>query len=304
MSRIDVLGLGIIAVDDLFSVDAYPPPDTKTPIRRHERQCGGLTGTALVAAARTGARAAYGGVIGDDELSEFVEREMARDGVDFSHAVRRTDARPAHSFIVVDRRDHTRTIFFEMNGLTGADSAKPGEEVVRASRVLLVDHYGMEGVVRATRIARNAGIPVVADLERRESPLFDEALALVDHLIVSHAFASTITGQAHATDAARTLWTPERQAVVVTCGSDGAWYLGDGETTEPRHCPAFPVAVMDTTGCGDVFHGAYASTLALGFALAERVRFASATAAIKATQLGGQAGIPRKEQVYTFLEER
>ena len=51
----DVLGLGCIAVDELLYVDAYPAADSKMPVRRWERQCGGLTATVLVAAARLGA---------------------------------------------------------------------------------------------------------------------------------------------------------------------------------------------------------------------------------------------------------
>ncbi len=70
-----------------------------------------------------------------------------------------------------------------------------------------------------------------------------------------------------------------------------------------RHQPAFPVEVVDTTGCGDVFHGAYASALAEGLDLPVRVRLAAAAAALKATQPGGQAGIPSRGKVEAFLGE-
>jgi len=62
--------------------------------------------------------------------------------------------------------------------------------------------------------------------------------------------------------------------VVATAGADGAWY-GEDEG-DVRHQPAFAVEVVDTTGCGDVFHGAYASALARGLGLEERVRFSAA----------------------------
>jgi sugar/nucleoside kinase (ribokinase family) len=300
---IDVLGLGILAVDELLFVQTYPRPDTKTPIVRHERQCGGLTGTALVAAARLGAGAAYAGLIGDDELSLFVEEAMSREGVDFTHAVRRGDASPAHSYIIVDQTNKTRTILFEMKGVAGAANDQPDEWIIRSSRVLLVDHSGMEGVVRAARIARESGISVVADFERRESPLFNEALALVDHLVIPREFALALTGASAVTEAVGMLWNDSRQAVVVTCGADGSWYLAP-DISEPQHCPAFQVPVVDTTGCGDVFHGAYASALVSGMEVAERVRFASAAAAMKAMRPGGQAGIPTREEVEKFLRER
>jgi sugar/nucleoside kinase (ribokinase family) len=76
---IDILGLGYTAVDELVYVDAYPAADAKAPIRRRERQCGGLSATALVAAARMGCRCAYAGILGYDEHSvreacEYVRR--------------------------------------------------------------------------------------------------------------------------------------------------------------------------------------------------------------------------------------
>src|SRR5947209_15359530 len=103
----DVLGLGCVAVDDLLYVPAYPPPECKVRVRRRERQGGGLTGTALVAAARLGARCAFAGVLGDDEDSRFVEDCFRRDGVDTSPIVRRPAARPIRSTVIVDESCHT-----------------------------------------------------------------------------------------------------------------------------------------------------------------------------------------------------
>jgi sugar/nucleoside kinase (ribokinase family) len=80
---------------------------------------------------------------------------------------------------------------------------------------------------------------------------------------------------------------------------EGAWYVA--EDGPARHQAAFAVTAVDTTGCGDVFHGAYAAALVRGQELAERVRFAAAAAALKATRRGGQTGAPTLEQVETFL---
>src|SRR5436309_4528292 len=108
----DILGLGCVAIDELLYVPEYPLADSKVRVRRRERQCGGLTGTALVAAARLGARCAFGGVLGDDEDSRFVVDCFGREGIDTAPLVRRPGARPIRSTIVVDETRHTRTIFF------------------------------------------------------------------------------------------------------------------------------------------------------------------------------------------------
>jgi sugar/nucleoside kinase (ribokinase family) len=297
-----ILGLGCVAVDDILYVAAYPPPDAKAQVLRRERQCGGLTATALVAAARLGARCAYAGILGEDELSDFAVQALAREGVDLHRLTRRQQARPIHSTLVVDESAHTRNIFFDLNDVHGPDATVPDADVIVAARVLLVDMLGVAGMARAARIARAANIPVVADFESDDHPEFPDLLGLPDHLIVSQEFAARLTGKTEPAAAAEMLWSNQRRVVAVTCGAGGCWYLADILARKPCHQPAFRVATVDTTGCGDVFHGAYAAGLVQGLDVAERIRFAAAAAALKATQRGGQAGCPTREQVASFLE--
>ena len=66
--------------------------------------------------------------------------------------------------------------------------------------------------------------------------------------------------------------------------------------------PAFSVNVVDTTGCGDVFHGAYTLAITRGMNAMESARFASAAAALCATKLGGRAGIPTSAELEQFLQ--
>ncbi len=297
---IDVLGLGAVAVDDLIYVESYPPADAKTAVLRTDRQCGGLSATALVAAARLGARAAYAGQLGSDELSRFVIDRMTAENVSLSQLRRVDGARPLHSFIVVDSQRQTRNIFCDHNGALGAAEDWPPNKIVQSARVLFVDHFGVPGMIRAARLARAAGRPVVGDLERESEPRFSELLELVDHLIVSEPFAKEFTGKESAAESVLALWNSDRALVAVTCGAEGCWFCSR-EAPQPIHQPAFRVSVVDTTGCGDVFHGAYAAALAWGMEARARIRFATAAAGLKATQRGGQLGIPRKPDVEKFL---
>lgn len=299
--RWDILSLGCAAVDDLLYVPSYPGPDMKTRVARAVRQCGGLGATALVTAARLGARCAYGAILGQDALSRFVEDALRQEGIDTSVVVRRADAHPGHSLIIVGQEHPTRNVF-SISGVTGADADQPGGDVIRSAGVLFVDHHGTAGGLRAARIAREAGMPVVADFEREGGPEFAELLDLVDNLVLSFDFAGKLTGAGAPEQAVERLWTPRRHAVVVTAGAMGAWYKGIGCPT--RHQPAFRVDAVDTTGCGDVFHGAYAAGLAGGMGLVQRVRQAAAAAAIKATSPGGQAGIPDRTLVAQFMQEQ
>jgi sulfofructose kinase len=301
----DVLGFGAVAVDDLLYVDEYPAAEQKVRVRQRRRQSGGLTGTALVAAARLGAKTGYAGLLGEDDLSQVIVQCFEREKIDFTHAVRRPEARPAHSTIIVDQTRKTRTIFASLDGLIGAHPQLPPAAVIRSADVLLVDHHGLEGTLRAVRIARDNGIAVVADFERDPGPPFAEILELVDHLIVSEGFARQLTDIVDPAAAAVKLWNSDRRAVVVTSGESGSWYVSADNSSQAsaQHFPAFSVEVIDTTGCGDVFHGAYAAGLAENLDTHQCIELASATAALKATQRGGQAGIPRRKAVVEFLEQ-
>jgi sulfofructose kinase len=294
----DILGFGAVAIDHLVYVDSFPPPNVKTYVIRSQQQCGGLTATALVAAQRLGAQCAYAGMLGADDGSRFAIDAMQREGINVAHVVKRDDAGPIRSVIIVGLDHATRNIFPEHPAVTGAADDQPDASVIRASKVVFVDHLGMAGMIRAAKIARDTGIPLVSDVER-DLPGFADLLALVDHIVVSEDFALRLAQSASPEAAARKLWTPARALVAVTCGEAGCFFTEDGVTV--KHQPAFKVEAIDTTGCGDVFHGAYAAALAKGMPAAGRIRFASAAAALKATQRGGQAGAPTLAQVDDFL---
>jgi len=195
------------------------------------------------------------------------------------------------SAIIVDEQRRTRNVFAYVEEVRGADATRPARAVIEAARVLFIDHFGIPGNIRAARMARRAGIPIVSDFENSDAPRFRELLALVNHPICSQRMAEVLTGERQPARAAVQLWDEQRDTVVVTCGARGAWFVS-GEQRRPMHVPALRVAAADTTGCGDVFHGAYAAALARGLAAEKRIRFASAAAAIKATRHGGQQGIP------------
>lgn len=286
----DLLGVGVVTIDTLLQVDAYPPEDSKAAVRARRVRLGGLTGAALVAAARFGARCAYAGLLGDNLAARQMRHLMEAEGIDLAHAPHQADAAPVESFIIVSAQNQSRTIFHDSNRPCGAHPRLPDESLLRQTRVFFADHHSAEGMLRAARAARAAGVPVVADIERFTSPLVEDLLALADHLIVSHGFAARITGERDPEAMLAGLWRPGRSLVAVTRGADGAWWT-DGSGV--HHQPAFPVQAVDTTGCGDVFHGVYAALLARGAAPAERIRTAAAAAAVKASQWE----IPTREQV-------
>jgi sugar/nucleoside kinase (ribokinase family) len=298
----DVLGFGVVSVDDLIYVDHYPSPGAKIQIQGQRREGGGLAGTALVAASRLGARAAYAGVLGDDELSRFTFQELAREGVDCAPALRRAGARPIHAIVVVDLSTAQRTILYSSAGYTDRRPEEITDELIADCRVLFVDHFNVNGGLRAVELAHKHGIPVVGDIEREDEPGVSDLIRQIDHLIVGADLAGRLTGENEEGSMVSALSDDGRACVAVTAGERGCWYSERGGPV--RHCPAFEVQVVDTTGCGDVFHGAYAACIAGGEPVDAAVRIATAAAGIKATQPGGRSGIPSRAVVDRFLKER
>ncbi|BCM89913.1 sulfofructose kinase [Abditibacteriota bacterium] len=295
----DVLGFGCATIDELLYVDEWPERERKIPIRHLEAQGGGLGATALVAAARLGAQCAYAGMLGFDDTSKRVAQILENENIDMNLVSWHEEAGAIRAFVVVDTSHNSRNIFFKRPLLVGTPPDAPSEAEVAASKCAFVDHYGGEGTVRLCEIARRVGVPVVADVERIDVPAFEAFFPLVPHPILSQGFASRLTNEERPAAMVRALWNEYREVVVVTCGENGAFFSEDGR--EVAHFPAFATEVVDTTGCGDCFHGAYCATLAWGFSLEERIRWASAAASLKASVAGAQKGLPRREAVETLL---
>ncbi len=297
--RFDVLGWGAVAVDDLIYVDRHPAPDTKVIVQEELRQGGGLTATALVAVARLGGRAAYAGVLGDDELSRYTVRELEREGVDCSLVLRRQGAGPIHARVIVDRSTGGRCILANRSRCVERPLEEITEALIRFGRILFVDSIAAMSGLYGAKLARALGVPVVADIEHTHEAA--RALAeTVDHLIINQEVAAALTGQGDPAEAVRALaGGGHYTCAVVTAGARGAWYSIRGGPV--GHQKAFSVPVVDTTGCGDVFHGTYALCLARGLPLPEAICYASAAAALKATRPGGREGIPTWEALVRFL---
>lgn len=296
----DVLGLGIAAVDDLLYLDRHPGPDTKVPVRGRQRQGGGLTATALVAAARLGVRAAYGGVMGRDELSEFTISELECDGVDCSPVLFDAEAGPCYSIILVDRSTGERTILYDWDRVTPRPAEQVTRDLIGRCRVLFVDYTAGAGGLRAVRLAHELGIQSVGDVERLNAPCAREILDEVDHLIVGIELARRVTGEGQPERMVRALGEHGRACSVVTAGERGCWYGADWGLV--RHVPAQRVPVVDTTGCGDVFHGAYAACIAQGQGIDAAIQVATVAAGLKATQPGGRAGIPDRAAIDRYIK--
>lgn len=149
-----MLGMGPLAVDDVLHVERYPPADRKVPIIRTWRNTGGLIGTALAAAARLGARCAYAGILGSDDLARFVRKEIEAADIDGRNLIERPDAGPVHSVILADERTGTRNIFYDVSRVQPFPPDRMDSPLIGNDRVLLIDQLDIEGMTFAADCAQ------------------------------------------------------------------------------------------------------------------------------------------------------
>jgi len=299
--RWDIIGLGALAVDDLLYLDHYPQLNEKMSIKMQQRQGGGCTATALVTSARQGVKSAYCGRLGDDDLSLYSLNELEREGVDISPVQHSNGAKPYHAIILVDMPSASRVILFNSEGVEEPDSSVVTEDLINSSRFLFIDHAAYTSGTLAAGFARSHGIPVIADIEWVNLPDLNHFLGLIDHLIVGIDTARAITHKEAVMEMVSELSNPQRAACVITDGVNGCWYNEYGGVV--HHFPTYQVDAIDTTGCGDVFHGAYAAALARGENVTRAIQVASASAALKAQCCGGRTGIPDLATVEKFIME-
>lgn len=298
----DVLGIGISAVDDTLTVERYPLSGAKVPVHSSARHGGGLACTAVAAVAALGGKTAFMARFGDDELSEYIRSSLSKRGADVSHIISDALGQPYHSRIIIDRTTGERTIFYDLSRYQPVQAADVSTELLASARVLLVDFLSAPGPLDLILKARRAKVPVVLDIEGQcaESAAL---LEYVDHLVVPEEFARWLTGQQDLCEACAALAAIPRAGTVVTAGPEGCWWT-DSPQRPPVHFPAFAVKAVNTNGCGDTFHGAYALAIANNFPIREAVCFASASAAIKAAgSSGGWDALPSAAQVTGLLNQ-
>jgi sugar/nucleoside kinase (ribokinase family) len=302
---VDVLGVGLASVDLLCLVERYPEPESKSGMLDFARQGGGQVGTACAAVARLGGRAAFVGRLGDDDMGRDARRFLEADGVDTSGVVTVAGARSILAVILVDAATGGRTVVVQQDLRTAMTEADvPYAAVARARCVHLDTHEVAAGLAAATH-ARAVGTRVSLDAEKLR-PGVERLVPLVDWLVCAEGFPRLFTGIADDRAALEALAALGPPVVVQTLGARGARaYVRHGTAGEHVESPGFAVPVVDTTGAGDVFHGAFALAMLDGVPAPDRVRAAmrraNAAAALKCGHLGGRAGIPTRAALEHFL---
>jgi sulfofructose kinase len=294
----DVVGVGIASWDMLGIASRAPLMGAKQPLAGWYEASGGPVATALVTLARLGMRTALVSAVGDDGYGSRICDDVQREGVDTTAVL----VRPGHShvaFVLVEPDQSRRTVWW-YNDRAVLDAIQIDPAMLAQARALHLDTHLPEVALTAARWMHEQGRLVMIDAERYRETTAD-LLPYCDAIVVSERFGREMTGEEAPDQAARAIAARYTGAlVVVTAGERGSWCVSPHEHF---HTPAFPVPVLDTTGAGDVFHGAFLYGLLEGWPLRRVARFASATAALKCRAAGGRAGIPGRAEVEALLQQ-
>lgn len=296
----DIVGVGHNCIDRLCLVEDYPKEDGSTHITQIQVQGGGAVATALVCASRLGKKTAMLGPIGTDSVSGEIVGLLEKDGVDCAHLNVLPGISGLQSFVMINPANGSRTKFPQRDNLPDLEWTEENRAVIQSARLLHLDGTNNANALAAARIAKEKGIIVSLDgCSMREDNAKNVALAeMADILIMNAKYPLRVTGLENYDAALLEMagWGPK--IVMCTLGDRGCKAVIEGRV---ENFPAFPVKAVDTTGAGDVFHGAFLCAYLDGMDLRTAIRFASATAALKCTKIGGRSGIPTNEEVRKFL---
>ncbi|TEX51663.1 MAG: hypothetical protein B7C55_04340 [Actinomycetales bacterium mxb001] len=291
-----IIGLGCLAHDHML-VTETTWESGKGRVIHAETRFGGNVRNALSTVAALDHPAAYLGSVGLSASSDEAMVDLASHGISTEFIERVVGADPVQSRITVTAGGE-RYVAFDDSTL--ATTPLPSDAVVdaalSAADVLLIDAcVAPPGSLRVVEQARERGVAVVLDAERDPSPTVLALVDAADHLVIPLGFGAQITGASSAADVTAELWNDRRTAVVLTDGTRGSYACAaPGDVV---HVRAYAVDAVDTTGCGDAFHGAYAWSLVSGAGLIQRVTVASAAAAVVAALPAGARRVPSREAI-------
>jgi len=309
----DCIGFGMNAVDYLSILDPYPDLDEKVEVIESSIQGGGPIPTAMVTLAKLGAKVAYIGKVGNDPEGRFVKAELEKEGVNTDYLIIDKESKTARAFIWVDKKTGKRTVALDKTRLNHIKISELKFLDSVSTRFLHIDAREREVNVFLAKWAKKLKAKVSLDVGSLRSSV-ESVFSFVDHLIVSKRFACGITKLSDPFSACKELMKIHRihgrgfETVVVTIGEEGC-ICGSprGFSTSENedrifHSPGFSVKVVDTTGAGDVFHGAFIYGLLKKWDLKKTAQFANACASMKCRKLGGRAGIPNLDELSAFIK--
>ena len=298
-TQFDIVGIGLNATDTLLLVPHFPAYAGKVAFEREILSPGGQVASALVTCARLGLRTKYIGTVGDDERGRIQLASLRESGMNLDDVEVRPNCPNQTAYIIIDASTGERTVLWKRDDCLRLSPGRITEDKIVSARLLHIDAHDIDAVVRGAEIARRHGIPVTIDVDTIYHG-FDRVLPHVDYLIASSDFPAQWTSERDPFRALELIQAEYGMRVAaMTLGSYGALARSNGHFV---YSPAFVVNCVDTTGAGDVFHGAFCYAVFQNMPLREALEFSNAMAALNCTALGARGGIASLDAARALIE--
>lgn len=296
----DVVAYGGLVMDLILQIDHALEKNASCYVNQLSWQYGGKVATGIVATQRLwgkgcGIAGSVGGATG-----RWIKHDFDRHGVDTSHIIWDPDGTSQFCVGIAISESQSRNFYIQQQSTPYLMPEQVDAAYIKSAKYLFLSDPRPYSL-RAAQIAQQSGVKVVYDADKYYEEGMPEILRYVDYLIPSEMCYRTLFTDG--TNWQNHLYKLQEMAapgavVIVTFGEKGLKGLdADGVFEQDAFC----VPVCDTTGAGDVFHGAFIAGLLRQMDVRQAARYASAAAAIKCTRIGGRAGIPTHEVVERFL---
>lgn len=298
MPEFDVAGVGLNATDTLLILSHFPAYAGKVPFEAEILSPGGQVASAMVACAKLGLRVKYIGTVGDDERGRIQLDSLKASSINLDDVRVVRNCPNQSAYILIDQTTGERTVLWRRPECLRLDPETITPEKIACAQLLHIDGHDTPAVARAAEIARRHGIPVTVDVDTIYHG-FDRVLANVDYLIASSEFPVQWTNERDPFKALTMIQQEYGMKVAaMTLGAHGALALTEGRFV---YSPAFVVNCVDTTGAGDIFHGAFCYAVLNNMPIREALEFSNAMAALNCTALGARGGVATVEQARALI---
>ena len=284
-------------------------------INLFKRGWGGDTSNMTVAAARLDKACGYVCRIGDDEFGKSFLEMWQRENIDTSHVIVEGGSFTGAYFIsIVNGGEHDFTYYRRGSAASHLSPEDIDPEYIKRAKIFhasgisqAISTSCQEAVFKAAGIAKKAGIMISYDPNIRlklwtkdtARTVASYTIGLADIVMPSLKDAQLITGHSEPKKAAKEMLKIGAKIVAVKLGAEGCLVMTEDKTVR---APGFRVNVVDTTGAGDAFDGAFLTGILEGLTLRRTAEFANVTAALKTRGRGAVTPLPRREEIEECID--
>ena len=286
------LCIGHATYDFTMSMKDYPKENTKYRVENAVECGGGPASNAAFLLSLWGVETYFAGVVGNDENGKKIKEEFKKVNVNTRFLEVDSNKDTTMSFVLINAKNGSRTIFTKKSS-----GMKLTKEINIKPDLILVDGEELEASKKVLLNNKNA-ISIIDAGKLRESTI--ELAKMVDYVVCSRTFVEEYIGikidlsNNEALDEIFVKLMTDFKNVIITLEENGALYQKEGKV---KLIPSIEVDEVDSTGAGDIFHGAFAYSLLKKYDIEKSIMIANIAGAISVTRLGGRYSMPSLKEV-------